>query len=83
MMNFEVRGWMTNHEAGIGTHEFGGRRRSRGGFSEGDCGGGQRKRSLGPASGAPSTIGNLYYGSEGYLAISNYDSYKSFLGAAE
>ncbi len=24
MMNFEVRGWMTNHEAGIGTPEFSG-----------------------------------------------------------
>jgi hypothetical protein len=25
----------------------------------------------------------LYYGSKGYLAISNYDSYKSFLGSEE
>ena len=81
MMNFEVRGWMTNHEAGIGTSEFSG-----GGVPEAGLGKtsapatGQKKESLGPASGKPSTIGNLYYGSKGYLAISNYDSYKAFLG---
>ncbi len=40
-------------------------------------------KSLGPDNRKPSTIGNLYYGSKGYLAISNYDSYKSFLGAEE
>jgi hypothetical protein len=28
----------------------------------------------------PSTIGNLFYGSKGYLAISNYDSYKTWMG---
>lgn len=82
MMNFEVRGWMTNHEAGIGTSEFG-----RGG---GIPGAGLEPKhtesartqaaELGPPSNKPSTIGNLYYGSKGYLVISDYDSYKSFLG---
>jgi len=77
MMNFEVRGWMTNHEAGIGTSQFSG-----GGVPEAGLGkaSGKQKESLGPSSSAPSTIGNLYYGSKGYLAISNYDAYKSFLG---
>ena len=85
MMNFEVRGWMTNHEAQIGTSEFSG-----GGVPGAGLTGTPKapaqgaasndKSSLGPASGAPSTIGNLYYGSKGYLAISSYDSYKSFLG---
>src|SRR5437868_3481652 len=85
MMNFEVRGWITNHEAGIGTSQFSG-----GGVPEAGLAGAQKTRSrasaaegqktLGPASGKPSTIGNLYYGSKGYVAISNYDSYKSFLG---
>ncbi len=67
MISFEVRGWMTNHEAGIGTDEF----------SSGSV------PIAGPSTKntpKPSTIGNLYYGSKGYLAISNYDSYKSFLG---
>lgn len=78
MMNFEVRGWMTNHEAGIGTSEFSGGGVPEAGLAKKASAG--KAKSLGPASGKPSTIGNLYYGSKGYLAISNYDSYKSFLG---
>ena len=74
MMNFEVRGWMTNHEAGIGSPEFSGGGVPAAGIAK------SGKESLGPQSGKPSTIGNLYYGSKGYLAISNYDAYKSFLG---
>jgi predicted dehydrogenase len=68
MISFEVRGWMTNHEAGIGTDEF--------------SGGGVPDAGLKAAKNAPkpSTIGNIYYGSKGYLAISNYDSYKTWLG---
>jgi predicted dehydrogenase len=78
MMTFEVRGWMTNHESGIGTSEFGSGEVPAAGLKAG-----ANAKSLGPASGKPSTIGNLYYGSKGYLAISNYDSYKSFLGASD
>lgn len=81
LMNFEVRGWITNHEAGIGTSEF------NGGHSSGvpAAGLGSTNKTQGPgvAQGMPGTIGNLYYGSKGYLAISNYDSYKSFLGPQE
>ena len=53
MMVFEVRHWMTNHEAGIGE---GGR--------------------------APNTVGTIFYGSNGYLAIWDEDHgrYQSFLG---
>ncbi len=85
MMEFEVRGWMTNHEAGIGTGAF----RSRGVPPAGlrapvhrphQAGSHQE---LGPVSGAPSTIGNIYYGSKGYLAIEGYDSYKSWLGESQ
>ena len=78
MMNFEVRGWMTNHESGIGTREFAG-----GGVPDAGLKSAApetQAKTLGPPSGKPSTIGNLYYGSKGYLAISDYDSYKSFLG---
>jgi len=77
MMNFEVRGWMTNHEAAIGTPEF------EGGDdvpAAGIASAASKQKTLGPPSGKPSTIGNLYYGSKGYLAISNYGAYKSFLG---
>jgi len=83
MMTFEVRGWMTNHESGIGTSEFGGGGVPAAGLKATASPAGEHKKvgaPLGVAQGKPSTIGNLYYGSKGYLAISNYDSYKSFLG---
>jgi hypothetical protein len=75
MMNFEVRGWMTNHEAAIGTPEFEGGEVPAAGITAT-----AKQKSLGPTSGKPSTIGNLYYGSKGYLAISNYGAYRTFLG---
>ena len=83
MMNFEVRGWMTNHEAGIGTPEFMSGGVPAAGIAKSASSGAADKTSapLGPASGKPSTIGNLYYGSKGYLAISDYNANKSFLGA--
>ncbi len=69
MMVFEVRHWMGNHEAEIGTRGFG------------------DAEPYTPAPGSKpepkkgeDTVGNLYYGSKGYLAISVYNSYKSFLG---
>ncbi|MBL8228649.1 MAG: Gfo/Idh/MocA family oxidoreductase [Bryobacterales bacterium] len=53
IMTFEVRHWMSNHEATIGEKaEFG----------------------------AGNTVGNVFYGSKGYLAISGYDRYSTFLG---
>jgi len=67
MISFEVRGWMTNHEAGIGTAEFGGNNVPAAGLTASNL----------PK---PSTIGNLFYGSKGYMAISNYDSYKTWMG---
>jgi hypothetical protein len=50
MMNFEVRHWITHHEAGIGGDKPG------------------------------NTIGNTFYGANGYLVIDNYNKYWSFLG---
>jgi predicted dehydrogenase len=50
MMEFEVRHWYSNHEAGI----------------SGDRPG--------------NTIGNTFYGADGYLVIENYNKYYSFLG---
>jgi hypothetical protein len=82
MMTFEVRGWTTNHEAGIGTREFAGGGVPAAGLNASASPSARGKKSLGPASGKPSTIGNVYYGSKGYLVISDYDSYKSFLGPA-
>ncbi|HEX4771233.1 MAG TPA: Gfo/Idh/MocA family oxidoreductase [Bryobacteraceae bacterium] len=84
MMNFEVRGWITNHEAEIGTADFSGGGVPAAGLSQAEPKHNSAPaKSLGPATNVPSTIGNLYYGSKGYLAISNYDSYRTFLGPEE
>jgi predicted dehydrogenase len=81
LMEFEVRHWMTNHEAEIGTAAYGHSSLPPAGLppvaariapSSGPV--------LGPASGKPGTIGNLFYGSQGYLGIQEYDSYKTWLG---
>ncbi len=53
LMTFEVRHWMTNHEAGI--HEF-------------------------DESVKSNTVGNIFYGSEGYLAIDGYQKYETWMG---
>jgi predicted dehydrogenase len=56
MLVFEVRHWMSNHEAGIGETP------GRNGKVDSN------------------TVGNLYYGSKGYLAIDGYNKYYTFLG---
>jgi len=59
MIEFEVRHWITNGEAGInlGTPKSG------------------------PGAGAPMIIGNIYYGSKGYLVIDgNYRKFQTFMG---
>jgi predicted dehydrogenase len=72
LMEFEVRHWMTNHEAEIGV--FGG------GSVLPPAGLAKAPAALGPASGKPGTIGNIFYGPGGYLAIQEYESYKYWLG---
>ncbi len=73
ILEFEVRHWYTNHEADIGTPAFG---------SEGvpivpgaaaTAASPQRKPSV-------QTVGNIFYGSKGYMAMDGYDSYKTWLG---
>ena len=58
MISFEVRHWMTNHEAGIGTPDLSSR------------------------TGDSNSVGNIFYGSKGYLSIADEDtgSYKAWLG---
>jgi len=82
LMEFEVRHWMTNHEADIGTWS-----RStlppaglNAGAESAPAAPAKKDSTLGPASGKPGTIGNIFYGPKGYLAIQEYESYKSWLG---
>ena len=71
LLEFEVRHWITNHEAQIGAPEFGG---------------GDVPAALGNAAeskgkkGPQNTVGNIFYGSNGYLGMNGYDSYKSWIG---
>jgi hypothetical protein len=65
IMEFEVRHWVTNNEAGVG----------RGNLTTGI------KRFLGHHN----TIGNIFYGADGYLATGDEDaaSYETWLGHDE
>lgn len=64
MITFEVRHWITNHEAGIGTPELG--------TPERKAAPGQPK--LGPLAGGHNTVGDIFYGSNGYLATGDEDA---------
>jgi predicted dehydrogenase len=59
MMEFAVRHWMSNHEAGIDEGK------TKAEFEKGPVG---------------NTIGNIFYGSKGYLAVEGYNTYWSVLG---
>src|SRR5499425_3203635 len=80
MMELEVRHWITNHEAEIGTGAYG-----AGGVPPAGLNAAPRKkpaeklRSLGPLDAKTNTIGNIFYGSNGYLAVDGYDSYKTWI----
>jgi predicted dehydrogenase len=75
MLEFEVRHWITNHEASIGTPGFGIR-------IPGFIGPPRKepRRRRGPFN----TVGNIFYGSKGYMASDNesFASYRSWLGPA-
>lgn len=72
MITFEVRHWITNHEAEIGTPALG--------TPEQKKTAGAAK--LGPLAGAHNTVGNIFYGSKGYLSTGDEDAatYKVWLG---
>jgi predicted dehydrogenase len=85
MMELEVRPWITNHEAEIGTGVY----KSSGipAAGLGTPGPATKKvpdplagiGPVGPVDAKTNTIGNLFYGSNGYMGIDGYDSYKTWL----
>jgi len=77
LMEFEVRHWMSNNEAEIG--KFGKSELPAAGL-EATAKSATAKKELGPASSKFNTIGNLFYGPKGYLAIQEYTTYKTWLG---
>jgi predicted dehydrogenase len=84
MMEIEVRHWITNHEAEIGTSAYGGNSIPPAGLTqkpvEKKSSSAQQQASLGPKDAKTNTVGNIFYGSNGYLAIDGYESYKTWIG---
>jgi predicted dehydrogenase len=72
MITFEVRHWITNHEAEIGTRALGTPEPEKTAAGP----------KLGPTSGAHNTVGNIFYGSKGYLSTGDEDAdtYRVWLG---
>jgi hypothetical protein len=84
-----VRHWMTNHEADMGT--WGRSTIPAAGLTPPAAPAPRAATTrpartvttaptAGPVGGKPGTIGNLFYGPKGYLAIEEYERYKSWLG---
>jgi len=80
LMELEVRHWITNHEAEIGTGAYGASAVPPAGLT-GDAKKkpAENQKPLGPKDAKTNTVGNLFYGSNGYLAIDGYDAYKTWI----
>jgi predicted dehydrogenase len=80
MMELEVRHWITNHEAEIGSGAYGASAVPPAGITaDASKKPADKQQSLGPKDAKTNTVGNLFYGSKGYLAIDGYDAYKTWL----
>jgi predicted dehydrogenase len=75
LMTFEVRHWMSNHEAYINQGLMPPKPPAAA-PAEGAAAGGRRGR----GGSDPNTIGNIFYGSKGYMAIEGYTAYQTWLG---
>jgi hypothetical protein len=78
-MELEVRHWITNHEAEIGTGAYGASTVPAAGLTASANKAASTAQSLGPKDAKTNTIGNIFYGSKGVLAIDGYDAYKTWL----
>ncbi len=80
MMEVEVRHWITNHEAEIGTGAYGTSAVPAAGLTAATPRkSGGKQAGLGPKDAKSNTVGNIFYGSNGYLGIDGYDAYKTWL----
>jgi predicted dehydrogenase len=80
MMEVEVRHWITNHEAEIGTGAYGDSAVPPAGITPpAKKTPADKQPTLGPMDAMTNTIGNLFYGSKGILAIDGYESYKTWI----
>jgi predicted dehydrogenase len=69
LLEFEVRHWITNHEGGIGVH-----------VNPAKTAAESAQGGLGPAEGSYNTVGNIFYGPKGYLAVDNSSGYRTYMG---
>jgi predicted dehydrogenase len=69
MLEFEVRHWITDPEINIETT-----------LKKSAAPGEKAEGGLGPVEGGHNSIGNIFYGPKGYLAINNASDYQIFLG---
>jgi predicted dehydrogenase len=85
MVELEVRHWLTNHEAEIGTSAYGNSSIPPAGLTAAPARKPAEKKSadpqqsLGPKDAKTNTVGNIFYGSKGYLAVDGYDAYKTWV----
>jgi len=80
LMEIEVRHWITNHEAEIGTGAYGSSAVPPAGMTATEKKKpAEKPNPLGPQDAKTNTIGNIFYGSKGVLAIDGYDAYKTWL----
>ncbi|MGC2751692.1 MAG: hypothetical protein WCA40_04935, partial [Candidatus Acidiferrum sp.] len=80
MMELEIRHWITNHEAEIGTGAYGASAVPPAGLTApAKKKPADNQQTLGPRDAKTNTIGNIFYGSKGILAIDGYDAYKTWL----
>jgi predicted dehydrogenase len=75
LLEFEVRHWISNHEGEIGTPGFGDEGIPPAGLATAEA----AKREVPPQN----TIGNIFYGSQGYLSLAGFDHYRTWLGKAQ
>jgi predicted dehydrogenase len=81
LLEFEVRHWISNHEAGVGEPGWGGEVPPALGKVSAEKPKPRAARpKLGPEAGAHNTIGNIFYGAKGCLVMNGYDSYRTWLG---
>jgi hypothetical protein len=78
MLQFEVRHWMTNGEASVAP-PVARRQQAAAPPPPPDSDAPPQAAGRGPRVNSDS-IGNLFYGSKGFLAVDSYSSYKSWLG---
>jgi predicted dehydrogenase len=80
LLELEVRHWVTNHEAEIGTGAYGASAVPPAGLTANSSKKlADKQPSLGPKDAKTNTVGNIFYGSSGYLAVDGYDAYKTWV----